>query len=225
MNALRAIVFFVVAIVSASLVVASPVTAADMSHIDAYVTPYYNSSGPVIQVGPFSAGLASNDNRRFVATIQQMKKNWLQRSFPELYVGAIQLYDNGYRNEATYWFYSAQYAGRQFSAMVNQSKLGSIGDPGFELLHAQDAFFELTGPYINPFAFSQTATTKSILARIRSERASVPDLRKIYPGVAFVDPKKWPSLNAQLASGLQQLGRAIPYRASALKSRPFPGGY
>jgi hypothetical protein len=204
---------------------AAGAAAADMTHIDAYVTPYYNSTGPRIDVGPFSAGLASRDPQRFVATIRQMKKHWLQRSFAELYVGAIQLYDGGYRNEATYWFYSAQYAARQFSAFVNQSKLGSIGDPGFELLHAQDAFFQLTGPYINPFAFSQTATTKAILARVRTERAVVPDVRKIYREVAFVDPQKWGSLNAQIASGLQQLEAQLPYRASPLKSRAFPGGY
>jgi hypothetical protein len=199
--------------------------AADMSHIDAYVTPYYNSAGPRIHVGPFSAGLASTDSQRFVATIQQMKKHWLQRSFAELYVGAIQLYDNGYRNEASYWFYSAQYAGRQFNAFVNQSKLGSFGDSGFELLHAQEAFFELTGPYINGFAFSQTATTKAILERVRTERTALPDIRKIYPGVAFVDPQKWPSLNAQIASGLHELELQLPHRHSQLKSRSFPGGY
>ena len=196
-----------------------------MAHIDAYVTPYYNSAGPRIDVGPYSAGLASNDAKRFVATTQQMKKHWLQRSFEELYVGAIRLYDNGYRNEASYWFYSAQYAGRQFNALVNQSKLGSIGDPGFELLHAQEAFFELTGPYINGFAFSQTATTKAILVRVRTERATVPDVRKIYPGVTFVDPKKWAPLNAQIASGLHELELQLPHRDSQLKSRPFPGGY
>jgi hypothetical protein len=210
---------------AASIAIPAAAPAANMAHIDAYVTPYYNSAGPRIDIGPFSAGLASNDNKRFVATVQQMKQHWLQRSFIELYVGAIQLYDNGYRNEATYWFYSAQYAGRQLNAFADQAKLGSIGDPGFELLHAQEAFFELSGPYINSFAFSQTATTKAILARVRSERATVPDVRKIYPGVAFVDPKKWASLNAQIAAGLKQLEQQVPHRDSSLKTRPFPGGY
>ena len=28
------------------------------SHIDAYVTPYYDSKGPMISVGRFSSGLA-----------------------------------------------------------------------------------------------------------------------------------------------------------------------
>jgi hypothetical protein len=206
----------------------APGAAADMGRIDAYVTPYYNSTGPSIHVGQFSAGLASADPRRFVATIQQMKKHWLQRSFPELYVGAMQLYDRGYRNEATYWFYSAQYAGRQYTACVNQSKLGSIGDPGFELLHANEAFFELAGPYINPFAFSQATTTESILARVRTQRAAVPDLHKMYPGVAFVDARKCPALNAQIGAGLQSLQRQLPqlpHRPSRLTSEPFPGGY
>jgi hypothetical protein len=31
----------------------------DVSHIDVYVTPYYNSKGPSVSVGRFSSGLAS----------------------------------------------------------------------------------------------------------------------------------------------------------------------
>jgi hypothetical protein len=215
------------AAVLAALVAMIPVvgSAADMSHIDAYVTPYYNSAGPVVHVGPYSAGLASSDAKRFVATIQQMKKQWMTLSFPELYVGAIRLYDAGYRNEATYWFYSAQYAGRQFQALADQQKLGSIGDPGFELLHAQDAFFQLAEPYINSFAFSDDTVTKAILRKVRSDRRSVPDVRRIYPGVSFVAQSKWQALNAQINSGLGQLEAQLPNRPSALKSHPFPGGF
>jgi hypothetical protein len=200
-------------------------TAANMSHIDAYVTPYYNSTGPVIRVGPYSAGLASSDPKRFVGTIQQMKKRWASLSFVELYVAAMRLYDLGYRNEATYWFYSAQYAGRQYQALVDQKKLGSIGDAGFELLHAQDAFFQLAGPYVNSFAFSDDRTTKAILQKVRDDRRSVPDMRRIYPGVAFIAQSQWAAINAQIDSGLGQLEAQLPHRPSGLTSRGFPGGF
>src|ERR1044071_3883982 len=123
------------------------------SHIDVYVTPYYNSKGPEISVGRFSAGLRSANENEFVATIAQMKRDWDRLTFPELYVGAIRLYDLGYRKEAVYWFYSAQYRGRQFGVLLDQGKMGSIGRPGFELLHAQNAFYQLVGPYINGYAF------------------------------------------------------------------------
>src|SRR5436189_4743422 len=66
------------------------------SHIDAYITPYYNSKGPEVSVGRFSSGLASAKEGDFLATIAQMKKDWDRLIFPELYVGAIRLYDLGY---------------------------------------------------------------------------------------------------------------------------------
>src|SRR6266705_4987735 len=124
----------------------------DPSRIDVYITPYYNSTGPAVSVGRFSAGLASNSDAEFLATISKMRQAWEQLSFPELYVAAIRLYDFGYRKEAVSWFYSAQYRGRQFGVLLDQTKMGSIGDPGFELLHAQNAFYQLVGTYINGYA-------------------------------------------------------------------------
>src|SRR5213078_4836051 len=115
------------------------------SHIDVYVTPYYNSKGPEVKVGRFSSGLASAKEDEFLATIAEMKKDWERLTFPELYVAATRLYDLGYRKEAVYWFYSAQYRGRQFGILLDQSKMGSIGSAGFELFQAQNAFFQLWG--------------------------------------------------------------------------------
>ena len=83
----------------------------DPSHIDVYVTPYYNSKGPSVSVGRFSSGLASTKEDEFLGTIARMKKDWDQLTFPELYVATIRLYDLGYRKEAVYWFYTAQYRG------------------------------------------------------------------------------------------------------------------
>jgi hypothetical protein len=39
-----------------------------------------------------------------------------------------------------YWFYSAQYRGRLFASLIDRDKMGSMGDPGFELFQAQNAF-------------------------------------------------------------------------------------
>jgi hypothetical protein len=74
----------------------------DASHIDVYVTPYYNSKGLSVSVGRFSSGLASEKEDEFLAAITKMKKDWDQLTFPELYVAAIRLYDLGYRKEAAY---------------------------------------------------------------------------------------------------------------------------
>jgi hypothetical protein len=45
------------------------------SHIDAYVTPCYDSKGPTVSVGRFSSGLASAKEDDFLTTIAQMKKD------------------------------------------------------------------------------------------------------------------------------------------------------
>src|SRR5205809_954881 len=74
----------------------------DPARIEVYVTPYYNSKGPTINVGPFSKGLGANSQPDFVATIAKMKQSWDTLSFPETYVAAIRLYDLGFRKEAIY---------------------------------------------------------------------------------------------------------------------------
>lgn len=192
--------------------------------INAYVTPYYNSTGDVVHVGKYSAGLASSDRRRFVATIQQMRSQWMQLTFPELYVAAIRLYDMGYRNEATYWFYSAQYAGRQFQAFSDPNKLRSIGNKAFELYHAQDAFFQLSGTDINGYAFGNIDAALRILEHVRNERRTVPDVRKIYPGVAFLSQPQWASRNAIIQSGLGDLEKQMQSQKTQIASQRAQNG-
>jgi hypothetical protein len=231
---------FAAFVIASSISLASPVLADDPGRVDAYVTPYYNSAGPTIRIGKYSEGLASKNQGQFVATILQMKKQWSRLSFIELYVGAIRLYDFGYRNEATYWFYSAQYEGRQFALLVNQDKLGSIGDPGFELYHAQNAFFELVGPDINGYAFGDVDTLVAILRKVQSANRTVRDLQRIYPGIAFTDKSSWERTNEDLNSGLgalavqstnrkaeitqQRTQNGTQARFSHLTSKQFPGG-
>jgi hypothetical protein len=187
------------------------------SHIDVYVTPYYNSKGPEIKVGRFSSGLASKKEADFLATIAQMKKHWDRLTFPELYVGAIRLYDLGYRKEAVYWFYTAQYRGRQFGVLLDQTKMGSIGDPGFELLHAQNAFYQLVGPYINGYAFGDTDGLIKIVEKVQLEGRRIPDLQATYPGVTFKNKGEWQPANADLADGMNQLISTLKEKKDEIK--------
>ncbi|MGA8535379.1 MAG: hypothetical protein WB615_14825 [Candidatus Tumulicola sp.] len=219
---------------------ASPALGDDPSRIDAYVTPYYDSSGPVVRIGQYSAGLASKNQGTFVATIRAMKRQWSRLDFLELYVGAIRLYDLGYRNEAVYWFYSAQYKGRQFALLVDRKRLGGIGDPAFELYHAQDAFFQLVGPDVNGYAFGDIDSLVEIIRRVQKENGAVANLALIYPRIAFTDKKLWPQENAELNAGLGKLAASLPSQKAAiarqcaqngtqarfshLTSTPFPGG-
>ena len=194
------------------------------SHIDVYVTPYYNSKGPEVSVGRFSSGLAATREADFLATIAQMKKEWDQLTFPELYVAAIRMYDLGYRKESVYWFYAAQYRGRQFGVLLDQTKMGSIGSPGFELLHAQNAFYQLVGPYINGYAFGDIDGLVNIVERVQKEGLRIPDLQAAYPGVTFKSKSEWQSANTELADGMNQLISTLKEKKDDIKRQRIERG-
>jgi hypothetical protein len=212
-NSILALLAIIVA--SFALIAAQPEI--NPSHIDVYVTPYYNSKGPEVSVGRFSSGLASAKEDAFLTTIAAMKKDWDRLTFPELYVGAIRLYDLGYRREAVYWFYSAQYRGRQFGVLLDQTKMGSIGDLGFELLHAQNAFYQLVGPYINGYAFGDTDELVKIVERVQKEGRRIPDLQAAYPRVTFRNKSEWQSANTELADGMSQLISTLKEKKGEIK--------
>jgi len=194
------------------------------SHVDVYVTPYYNSKGPSVSVGRFSSGLASAKEDEFLATIARMKKDWDQLTFPELYVGAIRLYDFGYRKEAVYWFYSAQYRGRQFGTLLDQSKMGSIGSAGFELLQAQNAFFQLVGPYINGYAFGDTDGLVKVVERVQREGRRIPDLQTTYPDMSFRSKSEWNTANTDLADGMSKLISMLKEKKDDIKRERIQQG-
>ena len=196
----------------------------DPAHIDAYITPYYDSKGPVVNVGRFSLGLTSSKEDDFVATVAEMKKDWDRLTFPELYLGAIRLYDLGYRKEAVYWFYSAQYRGRQFGLLLDQTKMGSIGSPGFELLHAQNAFYQLVGTYINGYAFGDTDGLTKIVERVQKEGRRIPDLKAGYQAVTFRDKSEWASANTDLANGMNQLISMLKEKKDDIKRQRIESG-
>jgi hypothetical protein len=199
-------------------------TITDPAHIGVYVAPYYNSKGPAIDVGRFSNGLAAKSEPEFVATIAKMKKSWDILNFPETYVAAIRLYDLGFRKESIYWFYSAQYRGRLFAGLIDRDKMGSIGDPGFELYQAQNAFQQLVGPYINGYAFGDIDQLVPIIERVQKENKSVPDLTKIYPGVAFKPKSEWDAGNKGLNDGLTKLLITLKNEKASIKQQRIEHG-
>ena len=153
----------------------------DPARIEVYVTPYYNSDGPIIEVGRFSKELATKSEPEFVETILKMKQSWSELRFPEMYVAAIRLYDLGFRNESTYWFYSAQYRGRLLASLVDQGKMGSMGAPAFELVQAANAFQQLVGPYINGYAFGDIDRLVESLSESRRRTKRFPRWRNFIP--------------------------------------------
>jgi len=204
--------------------VATSQTITDPAHIEVYVTPYYNSKGPTIDVGPFSSGLAAKSESEFVATIARMKQSWETLNFAETYVAAIRLYDLGFRKESIYWFYSAQYRGRLFASLIDRDKMGSMGDPGFELFQAQNAFQQLVGPYINAYAFGDIDQLVPIIEKVQREGKTVPDLTKIYPRVAFKPKSEWDAGNKGLNEGLTKLLMTLKNEKASIKQQRIEHG-
>jgi hypothetical protein len=196
----------------------------DPARIEIYVTPYYNSKGAVIDVGRFSSGLAAKGESEFVATISKMKQSWATLNFPEMYVAAIRLYDLGFRKESIYWFYSAQYRGRLLATLIDQEKMGSMGDRGFELVQAQNAFQQLVGPYINGYAFGNIDQLIPIIERVQREGKVVPDLTKIYSGVTFKPKSEWDAGNKRLNEGLTKLLMTLKDQKASIKQQRIERG-
>src|SRR6266513_5119325 len=218
LNSIGLLVFIGCAGLAAGQIISDP------AHIEVYVTPYYNSKGPAIDVGPFSSGLAAKNEAEFVATIAKMKKSWDTLNFAETYVAAIRLYDLGFRKESIYWFYSAQYCGRLFASLIDRDKMGSMGDPGFELFQAQNAFQQLIGPYINGYAFGEIDQLIPIIERVQREGKIVPDLTKIYPRVAFKPKSECDAGNKGLNDGLTKLLTPLKEQKASIKQQRIEHG-
>jgi len=215
-------VIVVLIVICAGLVAGQTIT--DPAHIEVYITPYYNSNGPAIEVGRFSSGLAAKSESEFLATIAKMKQSWETLNFPELYVAAIRLYDLGFRKDSIYWFYSAQYRGRLFATLIDQNKMGSIGNAGFELFQAQNAFQQLVGPYINGYAFGDIDQLIPIIERVQREGKVVPDLTKIYPRVTFRPKPEWDEGNKGLNEGLTKLLITLKNEKASIKQQRVERG-
>jgi hypothetical protein len=221
---LLSLIVFGIWLFSCLCVQGQPQTIKDPSHINIYVTPWYNSEGPAINIGKFSSGLASTNDAVFVATIREMKRAWQKLSFTEMYVATIRLYDQGYRKESVYWFYSAQYRDRLFNALLDEKKVGGVGDPGFELSHAGGAFYELAGPYINGYGFGDVDSVSRIIQRVQKESEQLPKIKTTYPGVIFKNESEWPRQNREIGNGLGELLSMIKEQKSELKQQRAKNG-
>ena len=196
----------------------------DSTQIGIYVTPYYNSEGPQIDVGHFSEGLASDVDTEFEATIRTMQKSWDKLTFMEMYVASIRLYELGYRKESVYWFYSAQYRGRLFAMLVDKEKQGEIGDEGFELSHAQNAFYQLVRPFVNGYALGDPDHLRDVVQRVLKENEKLPDIKAIYKGVSFKDESEWKAEHKMLNDGMAKLLTFLKDEKDQIKQQRIENG-
>jgi len=162
----------------------------DFNVIKLSVKPYYDSEGIKIEVGRYSNDFALSDEKQFVNAIFKIKENWETLTAEELFVGAIRLYDLEYRDEAVYWFYTAQFRAKIYQGSLAQPKTERMGDPIFDLQKIQSEFFKGSGQYINGYAFRSLEKLGKVMERVIKDSEKLPDMAKIYPKVTFVSVDK-----------------------------------
>jgi hypothetical protein len=190
-----------------------------------YVTPFYDSKGPQIDAGPFSKKLAEANAQTIAAVGAEMKKQRDGLSIEAMYVAAIRHYDLGQKDEAVYWFYSAQFRARLFGSILADNNSQAVGGSAFEATSAHNSFYQLAGEYINGYAFGDLEKLKATLQTVRSEgEETMPRFAEIYPKVSFTPENSWPDKRKEIAAGLSQLADMLTQRADEIKATRLKNG-
>jgi hypothetical protein len=172
----------------------------------------------MVNVGSFSQGLATTDADRLAETIRAMKKQFSSLPAEAMFVAAIRLYDQGARDEAVYWFYSAQYRAKVFSAAVDPRTRGGLGAEAFERQKAHGAFRELAGSFINGYAGCDIGRWVATIQEVARDGKTVPELARIYPRVGFVTRGEWAGKNTEIRSGLVKFAEYLRTHQDELKA-------
>ncbi len=93
-----------------------------------------------------------------------------------------------------------------------------------QTFHAQNAFQQLVGPYINGYAFGDIDQLVPIIERVQSEGRVVPELTKIYPGVIFKPKSQWDAGNKGLNEGLTKLLMTLKAQKASIKQQRIEHG-
>jgi hypothetical protein len=193
--------------------------------IPVYITPFYSSDGPQISVGAYSKKLAEANATTISRVAAEMKREWATLPVEAMYVAAIRHYDLGRKDDAVYWFYSAQYRARLFKSILSDDNANSIGASAFEAVSAHGAFHELAGEYINGYGFGNLDKLKATIKTVQSENEkALPSFISIYPTVNFIPAGSWGDKNKEIAAGLSKLLGFIETQAEEINAQRKQNG-
>ncbi len=189
-----------------------------------YITPFYDSRGLNVAVGEKSKKLASADAKTILELSTALKREKDKLRAEVMYVTAIRLYDLGHKDDAVYWFYTAQFRARVFSGILDKEKVGTIGSEAFELNKAYASFNQLAGVFINGYAFGELPKLEKTLLKVVEESRSLPKFGDVYPKVKFVEQEKWEGVNREVSNGLTGLIAFIKTNAEMIKEQRKKNG-
>ncbi|MCX7887653.1 MAG: hypothetical protein N3B01_10445 [Verrucomicrobiae bacterium] len=183
------------------------------------VEPFYDANGPKVAVGKFSDGLAARDKKAFLKTPAAMKEEWSELPAEAMYVAAIRLYDFGLKDDAVYWFYSAQYRASLVRGLLDHDRLNAVGNPATALVQAHEAFLKQAGPYINGYAFGDIEKLLHTIAQVQAEGVRLPMLKQLYPNVVFIPEDRWQKINYELNTGFSEYMQKIRENADGIRAQ------
>ena len=149
-----------------------------------YVTPYYNSQPLTIHVGEYSQQLMTGNPKKLLTLSDEIRKKVDNVNIETLFVLAIRLYDAGEKDEATYWYYTAQFRKNVFIQM-QEGEQGGVGHPAFEIPHALRSFNELSGKWINGYIGGNPEKWAEIVRRAANDISQMGYIQKAYPSLQF----------------------------------------
>lgn len=147
------------------------------------VEPWYNCDPLTIQVGKFSDRLKSEDVAKLQLVAEDIRTEIDQTPIEALYVLAIRLYDVGQKEDAIYWFYTAEFRSGIYMEMIEET--GGVGDAAFESKQAQIAFSKILGEPINSYAIDVSDKFIKILETVDKEGVQSGYIGLAYPKLSF----------------------------------------
>ncbi len=183
------------------------------------VTPFYDSNGPRVAVGPYGVRLVAADARSILGLAAELAKEKDKLRPEVMYVTAIRLYDLGHKDEAVYWFYSAQFRARVFMDSVDPAQVGGMGSESFELPAAYTAFNQLVGVYINGYAFGDLAKLEKTLAKVQAESKTTPSLADLFPNVKFLPKERWDVEAKAFTDSMSEMIDYLKANANSIKEK------
>ncbi len=175
------------------------------NRIPLYVTPVYQFDPLDINVGDCSKMLTSLDINNYKETVGYFSTNIDLIPIEAIFVLSVRLYDIGKKDEAIYWFYTAQAKGKIFIKMLDPEKIGGIGSRAFELRQMFISFNRLAGEYINGYAGGNLEVYLGVCERLLKEIVDFKPVFSIYPNVSFLPDSNRPSILEKQIVGIQKL--------------------
>lgn len=149
-----------------------------------YVEPFYNSNPFKIAVGEYSSRLVTNSKSGLLSLSKEIKGRIDEVNIETLFVLAIRLYDVGLKDEASYWYYTAQLRKNVFIKMEDKATYRS--NKGDYL----QAFKELSGQWINGYSYGNTDKLAATLEQVIADNEDMSYIRNAYPNTYAFKPEE-----------------------------------